>query len=178
MANRSLTVVGALGCALGLLTLLPTPAAAQCQLCAPTELTAQSKKNPAPITIQIETRIDFGSIGLVRANQGGTAVLNATSGQRLLTGSLVNLGGFPVTGTVIIRGEPNEHVTVDFPATVQILNSGGASYPLSNFTTTLKNNPKIDHDGTLRFTFGATLQISGAATGTFHGSIPVTVDYR
>ena len=64
------------------------------------------------------------------------------------------------------------------PWTSTLFNSSGASYPLTNFTTTLKNNPKIGDDGTLRFTFGGLLRISGSAIGTFRGSIPITVDYK
>jgi hypothetical protein len=93
-------------------------------------------------------------------------------------GNLLALGGVPVTGTVTIRGEPKGHVTVDFPASVSIFNSSGASYAISGFRTTLKNNPKIGDDGLLRFTFGGTLQVSGGSTGTFRGSVPVTVEYR
>lgn len=147
-------------------------------LCAPDGATAAAKAGNQPITIQIETSIDFAKMGLVRANQAGTAVIDPRTGQRTLTGGLLDLGGLPVTGTVIIRGEPKQHVTVDFPATVLLYNSSGASYPLVGFTTTLKNNPKIEDDGTLRFTFGGTLQVSGGATGTFRGSVPITVDYR
>lgn len=179
MANISLTALAALAGGIALLTLQPVPAAAQCQLCAPdAQAAAAAKKNPRPITIEIETSIDFAKMGLMSTTQGGTAVLDAATGQRTITGALLDLGGLPVTGTVTIRGEPKEHVIVDFPGTVLIYNSSGASYPLSGFTTTLKNNPKIADDGTLRFTFGATLQVSGGAAGKFRGSVPITVEYR
>lgn len=179
MANISLTALAAVAGGIALLTLQPMPAAAQCQLCAPeTEAVAAAKKNPRPITIEIETSIDFARMGLSSTRQGGTAVINPATGQRTITGRLLDLGGLPVTGTVTIRGEPKEHVVVDFPATVPIYNSSGASYPLSGFKTTLKNNPKIPDDGILRFTFGATLQVSGGASGRFRGSVPITVEYR
>lgn len=100
------------------------------------------------------------------------------TGQRTLTGSLLDLGGVPVVGTVFVRGEPKSMVDVTLPASVQLFNSTGASYRLGSFTTTLKPNPKIGDDGTLRFTFGALLQITGAATGLFRGSVPITVEYK
>lgn len=178
MANISLTAFAALGCGLALVTLQPAPAAAQCQLCAGEAQAAAAKKNPRPITIEIETSIDFAKLGLASTTQGGTALIDPATGQRTITGALLDLGGVPVTGTVTIRGEPKEHVAVNFPATVLIYNSGGASYPITGFTTTLKNNPKIGDDGTLRFTFGATLQVSGGAAGKFRGSVPITVEYR
>jgi hypothetical protein len=157
--------------------MLPARAAAQCQLCAPSQQAAVAKPRQ-PITISFETTIDFARIGLVAMNQGGTARLDPASSQRILTGSLLDLGGVPVVGTVVVRGEPNGLLNVSLPSSVLLFNSSGASYALSNFTSTMKNNPKLGVDGTLRFTFGATLQISGATTGTFRGSIPITVDYK
>ena len=178
MASRSLTLVVLLGCGLTVAT-LPEPTAAQCQLCQPNAAAAAAKKSPPQaLTLTVETAIDFSKIGLVVMNQGGTVLLDPVTGQRTLTGRLVDLGGIPVTGTVLIRGEPKEMVNVTFPATVQLFNSSGASYPLTNFTTTLKTNPKIGDDGTLRFTFGGLLRISGSATGTFRGLVPITVDYK
>jgi hypothetical protein len=158
---------------------LPGVAAAQeCQLCAP-DAAAAAKKVPAtPITIQVETRIDYAMIGLVTRNQGGTAEIDPDTGIRRLTGSLIDLGGLPITGTVLIRGQPNEHVVVTMPGAVGLANGSGQSYPLTDFTTTLKNNPKLAKDGTLRFTFGGLLRIDGTATGTFRGSIPITIEYR
>ena len=176
MARKSQTAVALLGCGLAFV-MLPARAAAQCQLCAPSAQ-ASATKPQQPITIAFETTIDFARIGLVARNQGGSARIDAVSGQRVLTGSLLDLGGVPVVGTVVVRGEPNGLLNVTLPTTVQLFNSSGASYPLANFTTTLKNNPKLGADGTLRFTFGGTLQISGVATGVFRGSIPITVDYR
>jgi hypothetical protein len=131
-----------------------------------------------PDTIQVETRIDYAFIGLVTRNQGGTAEIDPDTGIRRLTGSLIDLGGLPITGTVLIRGEPNEHVVVTMPGGIGLTNAAGQTYPLSNFTTTLKNNPKLAKDGTLRFTFGGLLRIDGTATGTFRGSIPITIEYR
>jgi hypothetical protein len=175
MANGSLTFVAVLAC--GLAAASPAMAAQECQLCA-APAAAAKKPPPAPIIIQIETRIDFSKIGLVQLNQGGTAQINAATGARTLTGNLIDLGGVPIAGTVLVRGEPKGMVTVTFPATVQLTNASGASYPLNGFTTTLKNNPKLEDDGTLRFTFGGLLQIDGRSTGTFRGSVPIIVEYK
>ncbi|MGE5722590.1 MAG: DUF4402 domain-containing protein [Sphingomonadales bacterium] len=176
MANRRLTVA-ALGCWMAASASAPSPAAAQCLLCAPTQ-SAAANPSQQPITISIETAIDFSKIGLVRLNQGGTAAIDAQTGQRVLSGALIDLGGLAVVGTVLVRGQPHGNVTVSFPASVQLVSMAGRSYPLENFTTTLKNNPKLDADGTLRFTFGGLLRIDGSATGTFRGSVPITVEYK
>lgn len=177
MASKSQMLVALLGCGLASLT-FSTSAAAQCQLCGPSQAAAAAKKPLQPITVTIETTMDFSKIGLVRANQGGTARIDPATGQRILVGNLISLAGIPVTGTVLVRGTPKEHVAVALPATIQMVNLAGATYPLTAFTTTLKNNPRLGDDGTLRFTFGALLQISGTATGTFRGSIPITVEYK
>ena len=177
MAVGSRTFAALLGCGLAC-SVLHAPAAAQCQLCGPSAAAAAKKPPPRAITITLETSIDFAKIGLVALNQGGTARIDPATGQRVLTGNLIDLAGVPVVGTVLVRGEPKEHVVVTFPASVELFNSGGASYRLGSFTTTAKNNPMLGNDGTLRFTFGALLQVSGAATGTFRGSIPITVDYK
>ena len=177
MANGSLTSVAWL--TVGLVSAwLPTPAAAQCQLCSPTVAAVAAGKPTTPITIQIESRIDFSKIGLVTMNQGGTATLDPVTGQQILAGSLLDLGGLPVVGTVVVTGEPRGNVSVTFPTSVQLFNSTGGSVPLTNFTTSLKNNAKLGDDGTLRFTFGGLLRIDGASTGTFRGSVPITVDYK
>jgi hypothetical protein len=178
MANISLTAIAAIALGLAAATLPLERATAQCMLCTAQGKSSAAKKPLRPIVIEMETNIDFSKIGLIRPNQGGSAALDPRTGTRILGGALLDLGGVPVTGTVTIRGEPKEQVRVEFPGTVQLYNSSGASYPLSGFATTLKNNPMIGPDGVLRFTFGATLQISGVSTGTFRGSIPVTVDYR
>jgi hypothetical protein len=172
-------VAAALGCSLAALSAWPAGAWAQaCQLCTPEQAAAAKKPNARPITIQVETSMDFAKIGLVTAGQGGTVELDEATGTRTFTGNLVDLGGLVLTGTVLIRGEPNEHVTVTMPASVGLSNNGGQSYPLSNLTTTLKNNPKLDKEGILRFNFGGLLRIDGSATGTFRGSVPITIEYK
>jgi hypothetical protein len=165
---------------LALLAALPARAGAQCQLCTPDEAAAAAAKKPParPISIEIETSFDYARIGILVVNQGGTAQIDPETGLRTLTGGLIDLGGLPVTGTVTVRGEPKEHVTVSFPANIGMTNAAGRTYPLSNFTTTLKNNPKIGDDGVLRFTFGGLLRIDGTATGMFRGSIPITIEYK
>jgi hypothetical protein len=154
------------------------PAAARCLLCAPQPDASNKKPAPRTIELEIETRMDFANIGLVRAGSGGSAQIDAATGLRSLSGALVDLGGMAVSGTVTIRGEPSEHVVVTFPPSILLYNSAGAAYPLGSFATTLKNNPKLGDDGTLSFTFGGVLQIDGSATGVFRGSVPVTAEYR
>jgi hypothetical protein len=172
MAKASLTLF--LVVAAG--ALAPAAAAAQCRLCAPAPEAA--KKPPATaISIEIETGIDFSRLGLIARNQAGSAAIDAATGTRTVSG-LLDLSGLPVQGTVTIRGEPNENVSVDMPPEVTLTNPSGASIRLSGITTTLKNNPKLAKDGTLTFTFGGRLLVDGRSDGDFRGRIPITVDYR
>jgi hypothetical protein len=152
------------------------PAGAQCRLCAPAPGAAK-KPPPAAISIDIDTGIDFSRLGLIASGQAGSAAIDPATGQRTVSG-LLDLNGLPVQGTVTIRGEPNEHVVVDMPAEVTLTNRSGASIRLARITTTLRNNAKLAHDGTLTFTFGGELMVDGRSDGDFRGRIPITVDYR
>lgn len=168
-------------CALGiaiLLAAMPGPGAAQCMLCAPADKAENTKPAAQPIQLQIETNLDYSKLGLMAANRGGIAILDPATGQRILNGSLVDLGGLPVVGTVTVRGTPHQKVRIDLPANVTLTSSDGSTLRLSEFATTLKNNPRLDWDGTLRFTFGARLIVDGRNDGDFRGTIPITVDYN
>jgi Domain of unknown function (DUF4402) len=176
MANGSLTkLCGIFGLAAAAI-LVPAPAAAQCRLCPAAP--AAAKPPPEPVAISIDARLDFSRIGLVTANQGGLVHLDPLTGQRTVSGSLISLTGFPVQGSVTVRGEKNEQISVTFPTQITLSTTGGGVVTLSNITTTLKGNPKLDKDGTLTFTFGGQLQIDGTSDGDFRGSIPITVEYR
>lgn len=176
MANGSLTwLCGICGLAAAAI-LVPAPAAAQCRLCA--EGRAAAEPPPAPVAITIDARLDFSRIGLVTANQGGLVYLDPLTGQRVVSGSLISLTGFPVQGSAMVRGEPNQYVTVTFPTRVSLSTTGGGVVTLTNIKTTLEANPQLDGDGLLTFTFGGELQIDGTSDGDFRGSIPITVEYR
>jgi len=173
MANRSLLVASGFFC-----IAWAAPAAGQCRLCAP-DPPGGGKPPPATaITIEIDSGIDFSRIGLVTANQGGTAAIDPVTGQRTVTGALVPLSGLTFQGTVTVRGEPNEHVAVLLPTEVTLSTTGGGTITLTGLTTTLKNNPKIDQNGMLTFGFGGQLAIDGNSHGEFRANIPITVDYR
>jgi hypothetical protein len=154
----------------------PAPAAAQCRLCPPG---GQGPRAPStPISLAVEARLDFSRIGLVTANQGGRATIDPATGQRTITGALIPLSGIPFTGSVSIRGEPNERVIVTFPSQVTLSTTGGGTLLLRNFTTALRNNPRLERDGTLTFTFGGELLVDGRSDGDFRGTVPITVEYR
>lgn len=175
MPNGLLTRFALLWCSLAAGALFAAPASAQCRLCSSA---GAPEPTLAPLTVEVDASLDFSRIGLASANQGGTVTIDADTGQRTISGLLVDLGGMPVQGDVTIRGAPNQRVAVDFPTDVVLTSADGATLRLRNFGTSLKNNPRIGSDGTLRFTFGAELSVDGLSDGDFRGSIPITVDYR
>ena len=153
-------------------------ASAQCLLCETNVTAAAALPAPNTLSVQIDSAIDFSRVALVTANQGGTATVDATTGTRTLTGSLVDLSGMPVQGTVTIRGVPNQSLAVVMPSSVTLSTTGGGTIQLASITTTLKPNPRTDRNGLLQFSFGGRVTIDGRSFGTFRGSIPITVDYR
>lgn len=174
MANASLTRLAAI--TVWAAFAAAAPAVAQCRLCAPTP--AAAKKPPTTaISIEIEAGIDFSRLGLIARNQAGNAVIDPDTGQRTVTG-LLDLSGLPIQGTVIIRGEPNEHVAVTLPPEVTLSNSAGGTVRLTAITTSLRQNPKLEKDGTMSFSFGGRLEVDGSGDGDFRGRVPITVDYR
>ncbi len=175
MANRCLTRHAVIAAA-ALFASAASPAWAQCRLCAAAP--AAAKPPATAIAISIESSIDFSRLGLVTANQGGTATIDPATGQRIVSGNLLDLTGLPVRGTVTIRGGRNENVTVTMPAQVTLTNAGGGTLRLSAISTDLKNNPRLDKDGLLQFSFGGRLEIDGSSDGDFRGRVPITVDYR
>ena len=171
MANGAFTFALAL-----LLLAAASPVAAQCMLCAPG--TPQEAPGDQPLTIEVEATLDFSRIGLVAPGASGTAIVDPETGTRELRGGLVEMGGMPLNGTAIVRGQPNRRVIVDLPDNVTMTGSDGETLSLSNLRTTLRNNPRLGPDGRLEFSFGGWLQVAPGADGEYRGRIPITVDYR
>jgi len=167
------TTIGAL---LGCAAFAATPAAGQCLLCGEAQPTAAPPTTP--LSIDVETTLDFSKVGLIAINQGGNVVIDPITGRRTISGALVDLGGLPVQGTVTVRGAPREKVRIDLPGNVTMTSADGGTLRLNDFQTSLKNNPRLGSDGTLRFTFGARLQVDGRSDGDFRGAIPIIVDYQ
>ncbi|RJF93744.1 DUF4402 domain-containing protein [Sphingomonas cavernae] len=166
------------GAALALLLAAATPpvARAQCQLCAPAD--ARSTAEPArPLTIDVETGIDFSRVAIMSA-AGGMVEVDATSGQRRVSGGLVDLGGLGLSGTVRLTGEPGRSVRISLPNRVRLVTPEGGTAELSEIVTDLPPTPRLGPDGRLRFAFGGRLSVDGRATGNFRGRIAIVADYE
>ena len=113
------------------------PAAAQCQLCAPdTAASAVAARQAAtPLRVDVETRLDMGRIAV--GAMGGEVEIDPASGARRLRGDVVDLGGFALTGTVTVRGEPGAEVRVILPASVDLESGHGRTARVTGLATDL-----------------------------------------
>jgi len=156
----------------------PSVTAAQCMLCGKDagDSAAPSRKADTPLRIDIETQLDMGRVA---AGSGGGAVeLDPVTGARRLSGDVRDLGGFAVTGTVTVRGEPGAEVRVFLPTSVDLESGSGGTARVTGLATDLGAAPRLGPDGRLIFRFGGRLQVNGANDGDYRGRIPVTVEYQ
>lgn len=162
----------------GLLVAAVPPAAAQCQLCAPDTAAsaAVARQAATPLRVDVETRLDMGRIAV--GAMGGEVEIDPASGARRLRGDVVDLGGFALTGTVTVRGEPGAEVRVILPASVDLESGHGRTARVTGLATDLSAAPRLGLDGRLVFRFGGRLQIAGLDDGDYRGRIPVTVEYQ
>lgn len=156
----------------------PSIATAQCLLCAPqgTQGTVSTRKAEAPLRIDIETQLDMGRIAV--GAMGGEVEVDPVSGARRLRGDVVDLGGFSLTGTVTVRGEPGAEVRVILPATIELESGNGRLARVTGLATDLSAAPRLGPDGRLIFRFGGRLQVAALDDGDYRGRIPVTVEYQ
>lgn len=156
----------------------PSVAAAQCLLCAQpgAKGAVSTRKAETPLRIDVETQLDMGRIAV--GAMGGEVELDPVSGARRLRGDVVDLGGFSLTGTVTVRGEPGAEVRVVLPATIELEGGGGRMARVTGLVTDLSAAPRLGPDGRLIFRFGGRLQVAALDDGDYRGRIPVTVEYQ
>lgn len=154
---------------------LAAPAAAQgdCRLC----YGDSAKPGQRPLALEIFTDLNFARLALA-GRDGGSAEVDAASGSKRTDGSVVNLGGLPITGRGRVTGEPLREVRIDLPQTVPMNAPDGGTAELSGFTTDLPARPTLDANGELTFSFGARLALRSGSGGNYRGRIPITVDYN
>lgn len=152
------------------------PAAAQCLLCGPDSGVVSARKAETPLRIDIETRLDMGRVAV--GAMGGEVEIDPASGSRRLRGDVVDLGGFALSGTVIVRGEPGAEVRVILPASVDLESGRGRTARVTGLVTDLAAAPRLGSDGRLQFRFGGRLQVAALDDGDYRGRIPVTVEYQ
>jgi hypothetical protein len=150
---------------------------AQCMLCAQDKAAGMTARTAeVPLRIDIETQLDMGRVAV--GAMGGEVELDPASGTRRVRGDVVDLGGFALTGTVTVRGEPGAEVRVILPASVDLESGHGRTARVTGLVTDLSAAPRLGADGRLMFRFGGRLQIAGLDDGDYRGRIPVTVEYQ
>ncbi|MGN6689376.1 MAG: DUF4402 domain-containing protein [Sphingopyxis sp.] len=156
----------------------PSAASAQCVLCGQQKSGSipTSPNADTPLRIDIETQLDMGRVAA--GTGGGEVALDPVTGVRRVSGDVRDLGGFAVTGTVTVRGEPGAEVRVFLPASVDLESGSGGTARVVGLATDLGAAPRLGPDGRLQFRFGGRLQVSGATGGDYRGRIPVTVEYQ
>ena len=130
-----------------------------------------------PISIDVITQLDFSRAAHTGQGDGGIA-LDAASGTKRIDGGLIDLGGYGLAGTAIVHGEPGRGVRIDMPGTITMSSSTGGQIEITNLRTNLSAAPRIDSFGQLAFSFGGNVRVTGDASGTFRGRIPITAEYE
>lgn len=156
----------------------PSAASAQCMLCGQPNggAIAASRKAETPLRIDIDTQLDMGRVAAGAGS--GEVELDPVTGARRVRGDVRDLGGFAVTGTVTVRGEPGAEVRVFLPVSVDLESGSGVTARVTGLATDLGPAPRLGLDGRLVFRFGGRLQVNGASDGDYRGRIPVTVEYQ
>ena len=128
-----------------------------------------------PLAITIESDLDVGSLGLTGRRDGTAAIDPQTGAKR--TVNMIDLGGMTFQGKVTITGQPLKPVRIELPQTVLLRSPSGAQAELTNFRTDLPPLAMLNANGSLEFSFGATITSKNAQGGDFRGHIPIRVDY-
>lgn len=170
------------------LVLLPTPPLAAQGNCAQCDLppgcrgNGNAKKRDRPecrtLDITVQSDINFGRL-VVIGDGVGEVVLDLSSGTKIISGGLNDLGGWSIRGAAVVTGAPFEPVLISFPSTITMNDMDGSTAQLRDFTTDLSSGAVLDGDGRLSFEFTGTLytDASVANGGTLRGRVPISVSY-
>jgi len=171
LALFTLALAGAVGFAAPALS---QDVSAPCRLCEPTGRPVDDKPK-APITLEVETRLDFDRLVVAGAGEGRAEL--GPDGARSLSGSITAIGAQAMVGEVVIRGEPGRLVRVELPHRIELTGLAGGTIQLESIRSDLPAMPRLDSNGRLRFRFGGILRISGDVDGEYRGNVPIDVDY-
>lgn len=138
--------------------------------------TTASRNTETPLRVEVETQLDMGRVAAGAG--GGEVTIDPLTGARRVSGNVVDLGGFALTGVVTVSGEPGAEVRVFLPPTVDLESGDGRTARVVGLATDLSAAPRLGPDGRLQFRFGGRLQVAGTSGGDYRGRIPVTVEYQ
>ena len=158
-----------------LLSATPMQATAQCRLCDTPVTSRNADTSEAPISLDIETRLDFDRLILLGQGEGTATLL--PNGTRSVSGIISDMSGRAMVGSAVVRGEAGRTIRVDLPDRIELYSLSGGRISLEDVVSDLSPTPKLDGSGTLSFRFGGRLRISGDADGEYRGDVPITVEY-
>lgn len=179
---RKAGYVGAFGLFLASVSFTqPSPAAAQCQLCAQPSGGTTTRDMPSvpekPLRIEIVTHLDFSRLALLD-RAGGEVSIDPSSGHRQMNGGITDLGGLSLNGEGRLEGEPGRLVRVMLPERIILSAPNGSTAELVKLETNLPAQTRLDRSGRLNFSFGGKLKVRGNADGQYRGRITITADYE
>lgn len=129
-----------------------------------------------PVTIASASTLNFGAFA--PGSSDGTVVI-PSAGSRSGTNVILMATNVGAPSTITVAGDPNMSVTLDLPGAVTTLVSGQNQMTVDKFETNLAKNTRLLPNGTLSFQLGATLNVkANQATGTYSGTVPITVSYN
>lgn len=149
--------------------------AAPCALCAPSQATPADETPKTPLTVQVDTSLQFDRLIVAGAGSGSAEIWPDGTGRT--SGSIASMGARTMVGEVTVRGEPNRYVRVTLPASITLMGLSGGAIRVATIRSDLTAMPKLDQEGRLTFRFGGVVEVDGDFDGEFRGDLPIDVDY-
>jgi hypothetical protein len=131
-----------LALAAGMATVPVSPAAAQCRLCATPTTSPDQRPGGGPVSLAIETNLDFDRLVLLGTGEGSATLL--PNGSRGVSGVIGDLSGRAMVGSAVIRGEPGRAVRIDLPPRIELHSLGGARIVIDDMVSDLPGSARLD----------------------------------
>jgi hypothetical protein len=173
--SRKPFLLTVLALAAGMPTVPAAPAAAQCRLCDTPTMTPGERPGDHPISLEVETSLDFDSLILLGAGEGSASLL--PNGSRSVSGVIGDISGRAMVGSAVIQGEAGRAVRIDLPRRIELHSISGGRIVIEDIVSDLPLVARLDARGSLGFRFGGRLRVSGDAEGDYRGDVPITVEY-
>ena len=155
--SRKLFLLTVLALGAGMPAVPATPAAAQCRLCDKPTTAAEARPGEGPVSLEIETSLDFDRLILLGAGDGSATLL--PNGTRRVSGVIGEISGRAMVGSAIIRGEAGRTVRIDLPAQIELYSLGGGRILIDDIVSDLPAS------ATARFGGSADLSLRRPAAG-------------
>lgn len=173
--SRVSLLLPVLALAAGMSTVPVLPAAAQCRLCDAPVTTRDHGPADGPVSLEIETGLDFDRLILLGAGDGSATLL--PDGSRRVDGTVGAISGRAMVGSATVRGEAGRAVRIELPSRIELYSLSGGRIAIEDIVSDLPGSARLDSAGALQFRFGGRLKVTGDAEGEYRGDVPITVEY-